>query len=322
MIVSLGRHNLLLLLCLVSPAVHAADAQALLSRIQRAPLKLDYEGTFVYQHGDQLDTLSIAHQMGSDGVRERLVSLNGVPREIIRNDREVRCYLPDESSVMVEHRRADKHNFPALLPESLSTLGKNYKIRTGKDGRVAGRKAHSVIIRPRDGYRYGYELWADAETSLLLKASLLDDRGTMIEQYMFTQLSIGKPLTSAQLEPQNPGKNFVWHKPDDEPAVAVESGWHAQQLPAGYTLSARMMRRLPDRKQPVEHLVYSDGLAVVSVFIEPVSHSRKSPTLAGVTQLGAIHAFGRETEGHQITVIGETPAAAVDLIGESMALRP
>ncbi|HJW81752.1 MAG TPA: MucB/RseB C-terminal domain-containing protein [Acidiferrobacterales bacterium] len=318
----LHRFTFAVLLGLAAPLVQAADAQALFARMHQAGRNLDYDGTFVYQHGDQLESLRIIHKAGTGGVRERLVSLNGAPREIIRTDSEVRCYLPDENAVLIEHRRADNRNFPALLPDSLAQLKGHYKIRVGKEGRVAGRKAVSVRIKPRDAYRYGYLLWADEASGLLLKASLLDEQGGVVEQYMFTQVAIGKPIPESELKPQYPTKGIVWQRAGDKMPTQSSGQWTAARLPAGFALSARMMRMLPARKQPVEHLVYSDGLAVVSVFVERADDAVKPNVLSGLTHMGAVHAFGKVVDGHQVTVVGETPAGTVDMIGESVSPGP
>lgn len=318
----LRRITLALSLGLATPLVQAADAQALLARMYQAGRSIDYEGTFVYQRGDRMESLRIIHKTGARGVRERLVSLNGAPREIIRTDSEVRCYLPDENAALIEHRRADNRSFPALLPDSLALLNANYKIRIGRHGRVAGRKTVSVQIKPRDAYRYGYLLWADDASGLLLKASLLDERGGVVEQYMFTQVNIGKPIAESDLKPQYPTTGVVWQRPNDATPAPSAGKWAAESLSAGFTLSARMMRMLPAHKQPVEHLVYSDGLAVVSVFIEQTENSDTSNVLSGLTHMGAVHAFGTVVDGHQVTVVGEAPALTVDMIGGSVRIGP
>jgi sigma-E factor negative regulatory protein RseB len=319
---SLHRISLAVLLGLAAPWVAAADAQTLFARMYQAGRSLDYEGTFVYQHGDHLNSLRIIHKTGAGGVRERLVSLDDTPREIIRTDSEVRCYLPDENAVLVDHRRADDRSFPALLPDSLTQLNGNYKIRVGKEGRVAGRKTVSVLIKPRDAFRYGYQLWADEESGLLLKASLLDEHGGVVEQYMFTQVSIGKPIAEADLKPLHPDKGLVWQRADDEPPRPSSGQWTAAHLPSGFSLTARLLRRLPARQQPVEHLVYSDGLAVVSVFIERADDAAKDNLISGLSHMGAVHAFGKVVDGYQVTVVGETPAVTVNMIGESVGPRP
>jgi len=318
----LRRVTLALSLGLAAPMVQAADAQALFARMYQAGRSLDYEGTFVYQRGDRMESLRIVHKTGARGVRERLVSLNGAPREIIRTDSEVRCYLPDENAALIEHRRADNRSFPALLPDSLALLNDHYKIHVGKPGRVAGRKTVSMHIKPRDAYRYGYLLWADEASGLLLKASLLDERGGVVEQYMFTQVNIGKPISESDLKPQYPTSGIVWQRAGDTAPTPAAGKWTAEQLPAGFTLSVRLMRMLPARKQPVEHLVYSDGLAVVSVFIEQTGNGDESNALSGLTHMGAVHAFGKVVDGHQVTVVGEAPALTVDMIGGSVRIGP
>lgn len=317
----LHRAMVTVLLGIVTGLAQAADPQHLLVRMQKAAGSLNYDGIFVYQHGDQLETLRIIHKMTDGVMRERLVSLNGAPREILRTGNEVRCYLPDENAVMIEHRRADSRNFPALLPDSLTALKKNYQIHAGGSRRVAGRSALAAQIKPRDAYRYGYVLWADKSTGLLLKASLIDEDGNVIEQYMFTQISIDRPIPDSDLAPQHPAKGTISHRADDEQPPASTRNWEASRLPAGYTLTAHMRRKLPARRQPVEHLVYSDGLAVVSVFVEPVDDATQG-ALSGLTRMGAVHAYGKVVEGHQITVLGETPAMTVDMIGASVAVRP
>lgn len=319
--VTLCRLTLPLLLGVAAPLAQAADPQALLMRMQQAAGRLDYDGTFVFQRGDQLESLRVVHKASGGVLRERLVSLNGAPREIIRTGSEVRCYLPDENAALIEHRRADNRNFPALLPDSLSVLKKNYRVGNGASGRVAGRSAQSVTITPRDAYRYGYHLWADKATGLLLKAGLIDAQGKVIEQYMFTQVSIGKAIPESELAPQHLSKGVAAPRRAEESPVTSSSRWMAAQLPAGYTLERRMQRKLSARQQPVEHLVYSDGLAVVSVFIEPVDDAVRG-ALSGPTHMGAVHAFGKVTDGHQITVLGEAPAMTVDMIGASVAPQP
>jgi len=308
----------LLLVGFVVPA-RAADPESLLVRMNNAAHSLDYQGVFVYQRGNHLQNLRIVHKVSNGHVRERLESLNGAPREVIRTEQEVRCYLPDENAVMIEHRRADSRNFPALLPASLNALRDNYIISLGKDGRVAGRRALSVKIQPKDAYRYGYQLWADEATGLLLKATLHNGHGAPVEQYMFAQISIGGTIPESALSPQHSNKHMVTRRVQDPPPPPKENRWAPQHLPPGFTLTARMMHELPAHPYPVEHLVYSDGLAVVSVFVEPVGESKQPFEIKGLTHMGAVHAFGRIVDNHQVTVVGEVPAATIDMIGNSVA---
>lgn len=300
------------------PFAQAGDAaHAWLMKMNEAPRRHDFEGTFVYHHGNQIEALRIAHKAEQGMVRERLVSLNGAAREIVRNEREVLCYLPDQNSVVVEHRKTDARGFPAILPERLPELDEHYVIQLGKTERVAGRVAQQLVIRPRDAYRYGYHLWADHDTGLLLRADLLDRQGRPLEQFMFTHLRVG-PVPASALQPENPGKGMVWYRESGaSPAAAPAPQWSVAQLPKGFRLSHRVMRNVPMRNKTVEHLVYSDGLATVSLFVEPLDKNMKS-AMQGPSHMGAVHAYGARMDGHQVTVVGEVPAETVAQIARSV----
>src|SRR3989344_706109 len=301
-----------------SSAIAADAAHEWLMKINHAARELDYEGIFVYQHDAQLEAMQIFHKVENNSSRERLVSLNGAPREIVRDVNEVRCYWPDKNSVMVEHRKADGKGFPSILPERLQDLDEYYVLKLGNTERLTGRVAQLVIVKPADQYRYGYRLWADVSTGLLLKADLLDTQGTVLEQFMFTQINIGTKIPAAALAPGMTGKSMTWYREDgDTRNVSEKPGWAATQLPRGFRLSAHMTRRLPMRKQLVEHLVYTDGLAAVSVFIEKQEKGVK-PFMQGPSRMGAVHAMSAQSGDYQITTVGEVPAATVAFIGGSV----
>lgn len=313
--------RLLIPVCLAfSTAAAAADsAHDWLMKINKAARNLDYEGVFVYQHDTQLEAMRIIHKVENGSAHERLVSLNGAPREIIRDQHEVTCYWPDKNSVMVEFRKADNQSFPAILPERVQDLDDYYSIRLGGVERITGRPAQLVIVKPVDQYRYGYHLWADRDTGLLLKADLLDTQGRILEQFMFTQISIGSKIPPAALKPGMTGEGMVWHREDEEHRnVGAGPEWMATQLPRGFRLSAHIARQTLKRKRPVEHLVYTDGLAAVSVFVEKRGEDTR-PFMLGASRMGAVNALGSRVNGYQITTVGEVPAETIALIGNSMA---
>lgn len=307
-----------LFLLLGGHAMAADDVHAWLKKMHAAAQRLDYEGVFVYQHDHQLEAMRIVHKVEKGMVRERLISLNGAPREIVRNEREVLCYLPDENSVVVEHRKTDDKGFPAIMPERLAELGDYYAMQLGRTERVAGRPAQPLSIQPRDDYRYGYRLWADHETGLLLRADLLDGKGKVLEQFMFTQIQVGTVPASA-LKPDNPGKGMAWYREGDAASSAEPGGkpWTAARLPKGFKLMRQTWRMVPMRQKKVEHLVYSDGLATVSVFVEQVDSAAK-PGMEGLSNMGAVHAYVMRADGHQVTTVGEVPAKTITLIAKSV----
>ncbi len=305
-------------LVVCSSALAADAAHDWLIKINHAARKLEYDGVFVYQHDAQLEAMHIYHKIENNSAKERLVSLNGAPREIIRDKHEVRCYWPDKNSVTVEYRKADGKGFPAILPERLPDLDEYYVLQLGNVERVTGRPAQLVIIKPTDPYRYGYHLWADKETGLLLKADLIDVKGNVLEQFMFTQINIGIKIPPAALAPGVAGDGMVWYRESDDASnKTTKPGWTATHLPKGFQLSMDIMRNIPMRNRPVEHLVYTDGLAAVSVFVEQQDKGTK-PFMLGPSRMGAVHAMGARVGDYQITAVGEVPAETVTLIGESM----
>ncbi len=319
-----ARGSALALICLVAtpPVSAAGDAYSWLMRINQATRELNYEGTFVYQHADQLEAMRIVHRAEDGTVRERLVSLNGAPREVIRNESQVLCFLPERRSVVVEHRLTQQKSFPAILPERTKDLNQNYTIALSTEGRVTAREAQGIIIKPRDEYRYGYRLWADRHTGLLLKADLVDHKGKTLEQFMFTQLVIGARIDPRDLEPAlaTEGLTWYWGNALERGADAAQPPWNAKRLPSGFQLANRVMRKNPARDGMVEHIVYSDGLATVSVFIDSPG-GKRPPLMRGTSRMGAVHAYGEVINNHQVVVVGEVPAATVALIGKSMAPR-
>jgi sigma-E factor negative regulatory protein RseB len=305
----------------VASGLAAESAMDWLMKMSDAVSKNSYDGTFIYRHGDQIEAMRIIHLHKNGSSRERLVSLNGEAREVIRNNRDVICYLPDKRSVVVEHRKTGEKNFPALLPDNVGEVSSNYNVGLGGTDRVATRKARMVFVKPRDSYRYGYQLWADEQTGLMLKANLIDEKRRVVEQFMFTRIDIGKPIPASDLDPGYSGKKWEWHRENNKTVKgADEKNWKAESLPRGYRLTRQMSRHLPMRDMVVQHLVYSDGLAAVSVFIEPHEKKQKKP-MTGATGMGAVNAFVTTVNGHQVTVVGEVPLATVEMIGQSISYQ-
>lgn len=306
----------------LSSALATNNGHAWLMKMTEAAERLDYDGYFVYQHDDQLESMRIIHKVDRGSVLERLISLNGAPREIIRDNQEVRCYLPDENSVMVGHRRAKSKSFPSVLPDDLRVLDRYYSIRLGRKGRVTGRLAQLIIIKPVDNYRYGYRLWADTKTGLLLKADLVNAKGKVLEQFMFTTVKIGGKIAQSDLVPGMSTEKMVWRRmasADKKNAAVIH--WRLDSAPKGFSLSAENDRMMPDGKKAMNHLVYSDGLAAVSVFVEKVNNASKSKNMQGVSKMGAVHAYRKRINGHQITVVGEVPARTVEAIARAVVRR-
>ena len=307
---------------LVGTAVHAQSVTDWLRKMNRAADDLNYRGTFVYVHDNQIETMRVARRTGNGVTQERLFALNGAAREILRDQQRVWCFLPDKKMGVHQYRQASDKTFPRILPRDIGELVENYSLELGAHERVADRDTQVVKIVPQDEYRYGYNLYIDNSTGLLLRAELLDAQGTPIEQYMFVEIDIGGVIDDSQLEPRTPRADLVWvgDQTDEQPVVSSDLRWVVTDVPNGFMLSRHIRRLSPMRNQPVEHLVYSDGLAVVSIFVEKKMSDSQSE-IHGLSRMGAVHAFGTMVNEYQITVVGEVPGATVDRMGMSVAMK-
>ena len=305
-----------LTLALVSGAVQAQAPETLawLRKIQDAAQKLSYTGTFVYQNAGRSETSRITRFVEASGDIEKLEVMDGVPREIVRTKDTVRCYLPGARLVKVDRRT--ERGFPALLPERISAVAKNYDISLGETRRIAGYDCQAVVLTPKDNLRYGYRLYADNASGMLLRAVTFDSSGEQIEQFMFTQLAIGG-VTRDMVKPRHASRN--WRIEDAEASPARAAGWGLSSELPGFHKVVELKRRLSDSR-PAAQMVYSDGLAAVSVFIEALE-GRPEPVRPGLASMGAIHMYTREVANHVVTVVGEAPAASVQRIADAVEYR-
>jgi sigma-E factor negative regulatory protein RseB len=305
-----------LTLALVSGAVQAQAPETLawLRKMQDAAQKLSYSGTFVYQSAGRSETSRITRFVEASGDIEKLEVMDGVPREIVRTKDTVRCYLPGARLVKVDRRT--ERGFPALLPERISAVAKNYDITLGETRRIAGYDCQAVVLTPKDNLRYGYRLYADNASGMLLRAVTFDASGEQIEQFMFTQLVIGG-VTRDMVKPRHASRN--WRIEDAEASPARAAGWGLSSELPGFHKVVELKRRLSDSR-PAAQMVYSDGLAAVSVFIEALE-GRPEPVRPGLASMGAIHMYTREVANHVVTVVGEAPAASVQRIADAVEYR-
>jgi len=291
----------------------APDALDWLRRIHDATQKLSYSGTFVYQHGGRTETSRITRDARGDV--ERLEVLDGVAREIVRTRDTVKCYLPDSRVVKIDRRTVDR-SFPALLPERIGALARHYDIELGDVQRIAGLDCQTVVLRPKDNLRYGYRLYADVKSGMLLKAVTFDEQGNDVEQFTFTQLAIGG-VTRDQVKARHKARE--WRVEDTEAAPARLAGWGLSAELPGFEKVVELKRRLGESRSAGQ-VVYSDGLAAVSVFIESLE-GRSDPVRTGLASMGAIHIYTREVANHMVTVVGEAPAASVQRIADAVEYR-
>lgn len=291
----------LLLGLLVLPALAwAGDAASWLARVGPALRGLDYQGTLVVVADGQVETLRVFHAVVDGRERERLVALSGPPREVVRDGTRVMCIGTGAAPVAYDLDQAGRWSVALAVSEAAGIDG--YRARLAGGGRIAGHAARRVELQATDGWRYGYRLWLEEQTALPLRVDLLDDAGRAIEQVAFTELALGQAPTEAELAP-SAGVELQRYA-SLPPADAARVAWAVPAPPPGFRL--RAARPLPGGGA---HLLYSDGLASVSVYVEPAPESLRGGSRQ---QRGAVHSRSFWVDGWQVLAIGKVPAGTVD----------
>lgn len=295
------------------------DARQWLERMSQALAQQNYDGRFFHVRDSRSETMRIIHRVDRGKVSERLVSLDGSGREIIRNETEVICYLPDRRTVLVE-KRNDAASLIVGLPVYSKELETLYKIeKVGSVVKALGRKTQIVLVEPRDQYRYGYKLWLDQETALPLKSQLCDRQGRVIEQILFAELNLRERISAKELQPSVSGEGYRWLRQTTQPVqlAGARVGWNVIRLPEGFKLTTWRVQTIAGSRTLVRQLVYSDGLASVSVFIE--SRDSQDKPMNGFARVGGAIAYSRDHDGYQVTAVGDgVPAVTLEAIAEGV----
>jgi sigma-E factor negative regulatory protein RseB len=288
-----------------------------LERMSAAMSQMDYQGTFVYVQGDEVVTMRITHVADEAGIRERLVSLSGAPREVLRDSNGVRWVLGDDRSVMAD-QAFNRSFFPQLPSEQSSQTEQCYEFKLGARGRIAGQPVRTLQVVPKDDYRYGYTLWLEQHSALLLKWELVDHKKRPLAKLMFTDFRMGSEVDPAELAPSSQLTKFRTVEsrlPAGRGQMTAVPHWKPRSLPPGFELTAHRYFGREDQRM-FEHLIYSDGLAAVSVYVE--NDGADDGQDSGLSRMGTTHAFSRMLDGFVITVIGDVPAATVRFIGDAV----
>jgi sigma-E factor negative regulatory protein RseB len=307
----------------VACAAQAAppDATAWLQRAAKAARQSTYEGTYVHTNGDHTSTVRVTHLANGGDEHERIEPLDDASLEIVRHNEETFCRFPDAKTVRLDPRIASRF-FPNLIAASAESIGQAYDVKLGKLERVLGYECQWLRLEPRDAMRYPQAICAEVSTGLVLRAKTYNDQRQPIEQYTFTDLKLGAQVARTDLKSLFRARNRQWisdGQPRDE-AISADSGWQVQRVPAGFHKIAELKRALPGRPQPVAQLVYTDGLATLSVFVEPNATPPRAAE-AG-SEDGTTNFFVRPIGDHVVSVLGEVPAATAQQVARSVARRP
>jgi sigma-E factor negative regulatory protein RseB len=297
-------------LALLTGLAHADAAINWLNRAATAAKQQNYSGVYVYHHGEHVEVLRVLHRTDATGEQEKVEVLDGTPRQFLRINSDVYCHLPDGKNVRLE-RNALRRFFPALLPARPASLLDYYDVKLGGTERVAGRLCQVITLEPRDGYRYAYNLWLDKQTGLPLKSRSVNSNGGVVSMFVFSEIQIGK-APDAQLFRNDLAGKRIQQASLDTPAGG---GWSVTP-PPGFEQVQEAVRSLPGKQAPVTHLVFSDGMSVLSMFVEPVDP--QAQRLRGLSAEGAIGVYAREVDGYTVTTLGEVPSMALIETGNSV----
>jgi sigma-E factor negative regulatory protein RseB len=277
---------------------------------------LNYEGELVYRRGGLVDVLQMVHTVRKGVERERITALNGVPREVIRDDNAVVCILPESKAVSFDQRSASQ-GFPRLSPLAVEDLALVYDIRSAGDDRIAGRAAKVIDIQPKDAFRYARRIYLDQKHRLPLRLDMLDEAGEMVVTMMFSRLRVNDkiPFKASQPSIHSDGYTLVRRHEMDNPRKMSPFQWTFGDLPKGFRVTRHDVRRDEVGGEWREQVILSDGLATVSVYIEK---DRPKERLEGASSMGAVSLFGRRNQAGHVTVVGEVPARTVRAIAEAV----
>ena len=320
------------LLCCVSLA-HADEVDGWLSRMQQALDTQNFQGTLVIRQQDQLHAMRVVHGRGEGGKGswDTLESMNGEHRRVIRRDAQVITLFPDKNiATRVFDNQHKSFPLPSRLLQNLAQLKQIYHLQLAGRDRVAGWPTQILEMVPKDQYRYGFRLWLSRDNGLLLRSDLIGEQGQVVEQVMYTQLTIMKQVPPPGVPDLNTWQVSELDAGQSQGAETAAVLWTVQQLPSGFKLV--QASSLPatglnpadtdgnEQQARVQHLIFSDGMTSVSVFVE--QRAPESNVLRGVSRMGAVNAFGQSIKGFHVTVMGEVPLVTVRQIAQSIVQLP
>jgi len=294
----------------------ARSDSAWLQAVQDAARRQSFSGTVVYQRGDEVHASRVVQLFDGTDSRERVLTLDGQPREFIRQGDEVQCLYPLLRRVVIE--RGGARSFPSFAEPLSADVLNHYDLRHLGSERVAGRPCDVAELVPRDRLRYGYRLCVEPSTGLLFKAQTLNEKREVLEQISFTDVRLGEPIDPAQLRPSWSSAGWKVDRQASQATELRQQGWSVT-APSGFHRLAEVVRHLMgagNAEHEALQAVYSDGLATVSVFIEPGAPLMEEPEDA--QQRGPLTAVSRTVGDARITVVGEVPRNTAQAIADSV----
>ncbi|HEX2542274.1 MAG TPA: MucB/RseB C-terminal domain-containing protein [Caldimonas sp.] len=301
-----------------------AEMRAWLLRIHDAASRRNFQGTFVVSGGSGVASARIAHFWDGPNQYERIESLDGRQRKVFRHNDVVHTLWPGSQVAMIE-QRGQINSFPALLQAGDDGISDWYEVRDEGLERVAGREANVLAVKARDGLRYGYRLWADRASGLLLRADVLGESGNVLETSAFSEVTIGiRPQPDSVLSAMRKLDGYRLVRPVLTPTQLETEGWVMRQVAPGFRRVSCVSRQIDTPGEsgsepslpPVIQTIYSDGLTYVSVFIEPYRADRHARPMFAT--MGATATLAKRHGDWWVTIVGDTPPATLKLFAAAL----
>ncbi|KNZ31873.1 MAG: sigma E regulatory protein, MucB/RseB [Methylibium sp. NZG] len=312
----------------VAPEVSATPHQvrAWLTRIHEAATTRNFQGTFVVSGGGTVASARISHFCEGTQQFERIESLDGQARHVLRHNDIVQTVWPGKRVALVEQRDM-LTSFPALFQAGDDRITEFYDVFKQEADRVAGHEAHVLWVKPKDPHRYGYRLWADKASGLLLRADVLGERSEVLETSAFSDVVIGvKPQPELVLQAMRKLDGYRVVRPVLTATSLEAEGWSLREGVPGFRQVSCVKRPLDGGAAgkepgvtPVLQAIYSDGLTHVSVFIEPFNPTRHTRPLHAL--VGATQTLMQRHGDWWVTVVGDVPPGTLRLFAGALERR-
>ncbi|MDH5517342.1 MAG: MucB/RseB C-terminal domain-containing protein [Gammaproteobacteria bacterium] len=308
-----------LLSSVVSGPVLAESVQSWITKMSNSSHQGNYQGTFVFWRDQKIEAMHITHGSKNGRIWVGLESLNGESRQLIHQNGEVTSIFPDKHLVSINEMTSNLPFHPDL-PKDIKQLNQHYELKMLGQDRVASRETQIILVNPKDALRYGFKYWLDKDTGLMLRCDVFNEKKKILEHMMFTDFEyLASPPDTAFKQTSIPDNYKILKQDETQKLHKAGNNWFAEQLPEGFVQTKNILKPMRKKQTAVQQLVFSDGLASVSVFID--HNANTSHRLDGHTAMGSVNAFGLTFKDYQITAIGEAPSDTVKWIAESIRHR-
>ena len=309
-----------------STPVPASEVRAWLLRIHDAANRRNFQGTFIVSGGGGVASARIAHFCEGPNQFERIESLDGRQRKVFRHNDTVHTLWPSSRVAMIEQRGL-LNSFPALLQAGDDGIADWYDVRAEGVERIADHEAEVMSVKARDASRYGYRLWADRASGLLLRADVLGESGAVLETSAFSDVVIGvRSQAESIVHAMKKLDGYRVVKPQLVPTRLEDEGWSMRKVTPGFRQVSCVRRQIDpagdaasETSAPVVQSIYSDGLTYVSVFIEPFRPDRHARPIFAT--MGATATLSQRQGDWWITVVGDTPPATLKTFAAALERR-